>query len=231
MNFPDLHPWNLSPREAVALQRDLAGRVEVRDRLAERVRLAAGVDVSSAQFGAAVHAAVVVYDLDNSVLAATVAASLEVTFPYVPGLLSFRELPVVLEAFRHLSLIPDVVLVDGQGIAHPRRLGIASHLGLWLDLPTVGCAKSRLCGDHGDPGALRGEWARLMDGDEEIGRVVRTRNRVRPLYVSPGHRVSVERAMQVVLACGRGYRLPEPTRQAHIESNRLRAAKAVRNEE
>jgi len=224
MDFPDLHSWNLSPKDAIALQKALAGRVEVHDRLVEPVRLVAGVDVSSARCGASVHAAVVVYDLDRSVLVATAAASLEAAFPYVPGLLSFRELPVVLAAFRRLEASPDVVLVDGQGIAHPRRLGIASHLGLWLDLPTVGCAKSRLCGEHGDPGGLRGEWTRLMAGDEEIGRVVRTRDRVRPLFVSPGHRVSMERAVQIVLACGRGYRLPEPTRQAHVESNRLREA-------
>jgi len=224
MDFPDLHSWNLSPKDAIALQKALAGRVEVHDRLVEPVRLVAGVDVSSARCGASVHAAVVVYDLDRSVLVATAAASLEAAFPYVPGLLSFRELPVVLAAFRRLAAIPDVVLVDGQGIAHPRRLGIASHLGLWLDLPTVGCAKSRLCGEHGEPGALRGEWTRLMDDDEELGRVVRTRNRVRPLYVSPGHRVSMARAVQIVLTCGRGYRLPEPTRQAHLESNRLREA-------
>ena len=224
MDFPDLHSWNLSPKDAIALQKALAGRVEVHDRLVEPVRLVAGVDVSSARCGASVHAAVVVYDLDRSVLVATAAASLEAAFPYVPGLLSFRELPVVLAAFRRLEASPDVVLVDGQGIAHPRRLGIASHLGLWLDLPTVGCAKSRLCGEHGEPGALRGEWTRLMDDDEELGRVVRTRNRVRPLYVSPGHRVSMARAVQIVLACGRGYRLPEPTRQAHLESNRLREA-------
>jgi deoxyribonuclease V len=230
MDFPELHPWNLSPRQAVALQRELAGRVEGRDRLAARVRLVAGVDVSSARCGAAVHAAVVVYDLDHSALVASAAASLETAFPYVPGLLSFRELPVVLEACRQLTIVPDVVLVDGQGIAHPRRLGIASHLGLWLDLPTIGCAKSRLCGEHDDPGALRGAWSRLMDGAEEIGRVLRTRDRVRPLFVSPGHRVGLERAVQIVLACGRGYRLPEPTRLAHGESNRLRGAKAVRSE-
>jgi deoxyribonuclease V len=222
MHFPTLHSWDLSSREAVTLQRELAGRVEVRDRLAERVRLVAGVDVSSARFGTAVHAAVVVYDLDRSVLVATAAASMAAAFPYVPGLLSFRELPVVLEAFRGLAAIPDMVLVDGQGIAHPRRLGIASHLGLWLDLPSVGCAKSRLCGEHGEPGALRGAWARLTDGEEEIGRVVRTRDRVRPLFVSPGHRVGMVQAVQIVLACGRGYRLPEPTRLAHIESNMLR---------
>jgi deoxyribonuclease V len=224
MDFPDLHSWNLSPKDAIALQTALAGRVEVRDRLTEQVRLVAGVDVSCARFSSCVHAAVILYDLLDDKVVERASAQAAEAFPYVPGLLSFRELPVVLAAFRRLAAIPDVVLVDGQGIAHPRRLGIASHLGLWLDLPTVGCAKSRLCGEHDDPGGVRGEWTRLMAGDEEIGRVVRTRDRVRPLFVSPGHRVSMARAVQIVLACGRGYRLPEPTRQAHLESNRLREA-------
>jgi deoxyribonuclease V len=118
--------------------------------------------------------------------------------------------------------VPDVVLVDGQGLAHPRRLGIASHLGLWLGVPTIGCAKSRLCGEHRQPGLMRGQWESLCDDGVEIGRVLRTRDKIKPLYVSPGHKIGMERAMDVVLACGRGYRLPEPARQAHIESNRIR---------
>lgn len=225
MIFPDLHSWQLDPRQAVALQRELAGRVELNDALLPRsVRLVAGVDVSSARFGNAVHAAVLLYDVAEEAVVEIATASLATTFPYVPGLLSFRELPVVLGAFRRLQAIPDVVLVDGQGIAHPRRLGIASHLGLWLDLPTIGCAKSRLCGMHGEVGVRRGDTVPLLLEGVEVGRVVRTRDRIRPLYVSPGHRVAIERAVQIVLACGGGYRLPEPTRQAHIESNRLRVA-------
>lgn len=222
MTFPDLHPWNLTPTQAVALQRELAGRVELHDALPEPVRLVAGVDVSSARFGSAVHAAVVIYDLAAAGVIEVATATADAAFPYIPGLLSFRELPVVLGACRRLQAIPEVVLVDGQGIAHPRRLGIASHLGLWLGLPTVGCAKSRLCGEHGEVGTQRGDCVPLWLEGVEVGRVVRTRDRVRPLYVSPGHLISIDRAVQVVLACGCGYRLPEPTRQAHIESNRLR---------
>ncbi|MHB8707781.1 MAG: deoxyribonuclease V [Desulfuromonadales bacterium] len=222
MIFPDLHPWDLTPREAVALQRELAGRVVLRDEVAVPVRLVAGVDVSCTRFGTAVHAAVVLFDLESGRVAERATASADGAFPYVPGLLSFRELPVVLAAFRKLQRIPDVVLVDGQGHAHPRRLGIASHLGLWLDLPTIGCAKSRLCGEHAQPGIKRGQWESLRDDGEEIGRVLRTRDKIRPLYISPGHRISMERALQIVLECGRGYRLPEPTRQAHVESNKLR---------
>lgn len=222
MIFPDLHPWDLSPKEAVALQRELAGRIVLRDELPEEVRLVAGVDVSCSRFAPEVYAAVVLFDLAASTVVEVATAQAAEAFPYVPGLLSFRELPVALDAFRKLRQRPDVVLVDGQGLAHPRRLGIASHLGLWLDLPTVGCAKSRLCGGHGEPGGMRGDWVSLTDGGEEIGRVLRTRNRVRPLFVSPGHRIGFDRAVRMVLACGRGYRLPEPTRLAHVESNRVR---------
>jgi len=224
MKFHDLHPWNLTPKEAIALQKELARRVVLRDELPAAVRLVAGVDVSCARFGTTVFAAVVLFDLVDNAVVETASAQAEGAFPYVPGLLSFRELPVVLAAFHKLQRVPDVVLVDGQGLAHPRRLGIASHLGLWLGLPTVGCAKSRLCGKHEPPGLKRGEWAGLRDDGEEIGRVLRTRDRIKPLYISPGHLVSMERAVQIVLDCGRGYRLPEPTRLAHVESNRLREA-------
>ncbi len=222
MIFPFLHPWDLTPREAIALQKELAGRVVLRDDVPEPVSLVAGVDVSCARFSPEVFAAVVLFDAVAGVVVETASARGAETFPYVPGLLSFRELPVILEAFRKLQRFPDMVLVDGQGLAHPRRFGVACHLGLWLGVPTIGCAKSRLCGEHAEPGVQRGAWARLTDGGEEIGRVLRTRDGIRPLYVSPGHRVGMERAMQIVLACGRGYRLPEPTRLAHIESNRLR---------
>jgi deoxyribonuclease V len=224
MNVPKLHAWDLSPKEAIVLQKELAGQVVLRDEQPAAVRLVAGVDVSCARFGTTVYAAVVLFDLVESTVVERVSARAAEAFPYVPGLLSFRELPVVLEAFRRLRQVPDVVLVDGQGLAHPRRLGIASHLGLWLGLPTVGCAKSRLCGKHEPPGLRRGEWAGLRDDGEEIGRVLRTRDRIKPLYISPGHLVSMERAVQIVLDCGRGYRLPEPTRLAHVESNRLREA-------
>ncbi len=222
MNFPELHSWSLTPKEAVALQRRLACQVSLQDAVPAPVRRVAGVDVSSARFGSAVHAAVVVCEVASGAIEETATASASSAFPYVPGLLSFRELPVILEAFRRLTLTPDVVLVDGQGIAHPRRLGIASHLGLWLTVPVVGCAKSRLCGEHGEIGLKRGDAAPLLLDGIEVGRVLRTRDRVRPLYVTPGHLVDVARAVAIVLACGRGYRLPEPIRQAHIASNRVR---------
>ena len=147
-----------------------------------------------------------------------------VTFPYVPGLLSFRECPPVLAAFEKLKTVPDVVMCDGQGIAHPRRIGIASHLGLWLALPTIGCAKSLLCGTYEEPGPERGARSPLIDKGEVIGAVVRSRARVKPLYVSPGHLCDLESAVNVVLACSVKYRLPVPARLAHETVNDLRRA-------
>jgi deoxyribonuclease V len=143
-------------------------------------------------------------------------------FPYVPGLLSFREAPAVIEAFAGLSVRPDVLICDGQGIAHPRRLGLASHLGLWLGLPTIGCAKSWLCGEYEQPGPERGDWSPLTDAGETIGAVVRTRTRVKPLYVSTGHRCDLSSAIAIVLASSTKYRLPIPSSLAHQYVNELR---------
>jgi deoxyribonuclease V len=222
MRFKDLHRWDLTPKNAVALQRELAGQVTLVDQVPDCFRLVAGVDVSYRKRAEHFHAAVVVLDFPNLQIVETATASGQLAFPYVPGLLSFRELPILLKAFRKLQMIPDVVMADGQGIAHPRRLGLASHLGLWLDLPTIGCAKTRLCGEARVPGEERGAWTTLLDCGDEIGRMVRTRDGVRPLFISPGHKINCDRAVEVVLQCGRGYRLPEPTRQAHLLSNRLR---------
>lgn len=222
MKMSPLHSWQLSPKEAIALQKTLANQVVLHDSVPVPPRVVAGVDVSYARIAGKFHAAVVLLDYDSLEIMETAAASGEVNFPYVPGLLSFRELPILLQVFEKLETVPDVILVDGQGIAHPRRLGLASHLGLWLDLPTIGCAKSRLCGECEEPAAGKGAWTLLRDGEEPVGRVVRTKDRVRPLYISPGHRIDGRRAAEIVLQCGRGYRLPEPTRQAHLLSNRVR---------
>lgn len=205
------HPWDLSPREAMALQRDLASRIERRDRL-DPIKLVAGVDVSMR--GDRARSAVVVMRLPELQVVEEVLAERPVTFPYVPGLLSFREAPVILDALARLENTPQVLMFDGQGIAHPRRLGIASHLGVVLDHPSIGCAKSRLTGTYTDPTPQRGSHTWLRDGQEVIGAVLRTRDRVKPLFVSIGHRVSLETAIDLVLRCGGGYRLPEPTRRA-----------------
>lgn len=209
-----LHDWDLSPAEAVALQRDLAPRVERADRIGA-VRRVAGVDVGFEAGGRITRAAVAVLDYPSLALAETAIARVPTRFPYVPGLLSFREAPAVLAAFERLRGDVDLILYDGQGIAHPRRCGIASHVGLALDRPSIGVAKSRLVGEHRPLPARRGAWTPLVDAGETIGAVLRTRAGVKPVYVSIGHRVSLETAMRWTLACCTRYRLPETTRHAH----------------
>jgi len=206
------HPWDLGPQQAIALQRELASRVISADTLTS-LRWVAGVDVGIVREVA--RAAVVVLTYPELTVIECVAAERPVTFPYIPGLLSFREAPVILDALARLSVRPDLLMFDGQGIAHPRRLGIAAHLGVLLDHPTIGCAKSRLSGVYDEPGPERGDHAWLRDHDEIIGAVLRTRARVKPMFVSVGHKMRLESALEIVLGCGCGYRLPEPTRQAH----------------
>ena len=222
MDFPQLHNWSMTYREAAELQRELAEKVVLGDCLPRPVRTVAGVDVSYEKHGELFFAGVVVLSLPEFQVIEEVTASGRVTFPYIPGLLSFRELPVILDAFRALRTAPEAILVDGQGIAHPRGLGIASHLGLWLNLPTVGCAKSRLCGEHPEPGRKRGDMAPLLVGGARAGVVLTTRDGVKPLYISPGHLTDVAAATRLTLACGARYRMPEPTRLAHHLTNRVR---------
>jgi deoxyribonuclease V len=186
------------------------------------VRLVAGADVAFSRRDDLVFAAVVLMTWPECVTTATATAVRKGTFPYVPGLLTFREGPAVLEAFSRLAAPPDLVFFDGQGTAHPRRLGLASHLGIILDIPSIGCAKSRLCGEHEEPGWERGSSVDLIDGGEVVGAVVRTRTGIRPLYVSPGHRMDLTSAVSLTLAACRGFRLPEPTRQAHTLVTRLK---------
>src|SRR5262245_60386391 len=168
------------------------------------------------------YASVIVLRLPAFEVVETADAVRDVHFPYVPGLLSFREAPALLEAFARLQTVPDAVMLDGQGVAHPRRIGIASHLGLWLDLPTVGCAKSLLTGRFGELGVSSGSTAPLVDRREQVGLAVRTRDKVQPVYVSAGHKIDLDSALRVVLACRGGYRIPEPTRRAHLRVNELR---------
>lgn len=213
-----LHDWSLAPREAIALQRRLAGRVELADRI-DTVRYIAGVDIGFEQGGEITRAAVVVLAWPGDPLAGFEVVEQVVhreltRMPYIPGLLSFREVPAALAAFAKLTARPELVMVDGQGIAHPRRLGVASHLGLWLDLPTIGVAKSRLCGNHSEVPIEKGEWTPLRDRDETIGAVLRSRNGVKPVFVSPGHRISMTSALDWVLRCLGRTKLPEPTRLA-----------------
>jgi len=209
-----LHRWDVTPREAVAIQQALRSRV-VREDSLNAVAHVAGVDVGFEQGGTVTRAAVAVLRLADLALVDSALARLPTSFPYVPGLLSFREVPAALEALRGLSIAPDLLLVDGQGIAHPRRLGVASHLGLLCDIPSIGVAKSRLIGAHGEVPDQRGAWTPLLDRGELIGAVLRTRPGVKPLYVSSGHRISLHTAIAYVMACVTRYRLPETTRWAH----------------
>jgi deoxyribonuclease V len=208
------HPWNLKPAEAMALQRTLRAHLVLDDRLGP-VRRVAGVDVGFEANGTVTRAAVAVLGYPDLDLLETAIARRPTEFPYVPGLLSFRELPAVLDALAGLRALPDLLLCDGQGIAHPRRLGIASHLGLLVDIPSIGVAKTRLLGTHEEPPDRRGAWTPLRADGEIIGAVLRTRPGVKPLYVSPGHRIGLETALEYVMGCCTRYRLPETTRHAH----------------
>lgn len=209
-----LRTFDLTPKEAVALQNRLRDRVVAEDRFGT-VRTVAGVDVHYDRATRTARAAAVLLGFPGLEPLGESTARREVTFPYVPGLLSFREIPAALAALEGLPERPDLLLADAHGLAHPRRFGLACHLGLVVEVPTIGVAKSRLVGQHEEPPPERGAWVPLVDQGETVGAVVRTRTRVLPLYVSVGHRVSLESAIDLVLRCGAGYRLPEPGRLAH----------------
>lgn len=216
-----LHDWELTPEEAVRLQEALRDRVRL-EPLRASVRLVAGADISFDKFSETVYAGIVVLRLPELETVEEVGVVSVARFPYVPGLLSFREAPSVLEAWRRLRSAPDAVMFDGQGIAHPRRIGIASHVGLWLERPTLGCAKSVLCGRYEEPAPERGARSPLVHKGEQIGVALRTKNKVQPIFVSPGHLMTLEDAVALTLACHGGYRQPEPTRRAHLLVNALR---------
>lgn len=213
--------WSGSVAEARALQEQLRAQVEERDRLVVP-RTVAGVDVSYDRGKPDLFAAVVVLDADTLEVVEVASERQPARFPYVPGYLSFRELPALLDAWRKLRRRPDLVICDGHGRAHPRRFGLACHLGVALDVPSIGCAKSRLVGTHRAPGPRRGSSTRLLHDGEVIGRVLRTREGTRPIFASVGHRVSLASAERWLLRLAPRYRLPEPIRAAHAEVNRLR---------
>jgi deoxyribonuclease V len=215
------HPWAVSVREAFGIQEDLRKRLVLVD-VSGDPRTVAGVDVSYSRSRDLLFAAIVVLDTESLETIETASAALRPVFPYIPGLLTFREGPVVLEAYRRLSTEPDLLMFDGQGIAHPRGLGLASHVGVLLDKPAIGCAKSRLVGEFKEPKQKRGSMRTLSLHSKKVGVVLRTRDNTKPLFVSPGHRITVETAARRVLDAGRGYRLPEPTRRAHHEAERAK---------
>jgi deoxyribonuclease V len=216
-----LHSWDLSTQEARDLQLELAARVDVTRPLTSFATVA-GADISYQLRGKWLYAAIVLLRAGTWEVVEQSEIVTEAKFPYVPGLLSFREAPAVIESFKKLTIAPDVLICDGQGIAHPRRLGLATHLGLWLNIPTVGCAKSWLFGEYQEPGTERGDHSPLTDGGETIGVALRTRARVKPLFVSAGHLCDLKSAVDVVLATATQYRQPITTRLAHHYVNELR---------
>jgi deoxyribonuclease V len=216
-----LHDWNLTPREAIEIQKRLRNLVNNEQRTTEVKRIA-GADVSFNKFSETIYTGIVVLSFPELEIIESVGIRSVAKFPYVPGLLSFRETPSLLEAWERLKAKPDVLMLDGQGMAHPRRFGFACHVGVLLDLPTIGCAKSILVGEHGvlDPAA--GSQTPLIDRGEQIGVALRTKKNVTPVYVSIGHLIDLASAVDLVLKSAPKYRQPEPTRQAHLLVNRIR---------
>jgi deoxyribonuclease V len=225
MRIRSLHRWDLTPREAIQLQKRLRQRIRKSGRLTiKHIRFVAGADIAWDVHTRRGYAGVIVYEKRGRRLKEVdrVWAEGSVAFPYVPGLLSFREGPLLLEAFKRLRVEPDVIFFDGHGIAHPRRVGLASHLGLFLGKPTIGCAKSRLVGEYVEPTDRPGQWTPLIDRGETVGGVLRTQAGSKPVFISVGHRVNLEDALKVTLACVDGFRIPRPTREADRLVNELR---------
>lgn len=214
MQIHHRHDWNLTPSEAIALQKQLVSELIVNQPIAlDTVKLVAGVDVSVKNDLS--HAAVVVLSFPDLQPVETVTYTLPTPFPYIPGLLSFREGPVLEHAFEQLQHQPDAFIFDGMGIAHPRRIGIAAHMGLWLQKPTVGCGKTLLVGKYDEPADERGAYSDLVDRDQRIGVVLRTRQGTKPVYISPGNLADIPSSIELVMACTTRYRLPDPIRAAH----------------
>jgi deoxyribonuclease V len=214
MYHRSLHAWDVSPATARSLQRRLRHHVKV-GRYVQDIRYIAGADVSAARFSPTVYAGVVVLDYATLEIVERKGVISRTDFPYIPGLLSFREAPALLQAFSQLDRTPEVLVFDGQGIAHPRGLGIASHMGLLLDAPSIGCAKSRLTGHYQAPPPERGAYTPLYGADQTpLGAVLRTKERTKPVFVSVGHKMELSQAIAILLHCARGYRIPEPTRLA-----------------
>ena len=222
-----LHRWDITPAEARALQEELRERVRVEPIPLESIAAVAGADISYNRFSDVLYAACVVLNLPGLDLIDSAGIKARASFPYVPGLLSFRETPSVLQAWSNLKVRPDALIVDGHGYAHPRRFGIACHLGVLLDIPAIGCAKSVLVGDYEEPGEEAGEWSPLVHRGETIGAAIRTRTSVSPIFVSIGHRCDLETAVALVHRCLRRYRIPETTRRAHELVNRMRTGDAA----
>jgi len=221
MKTKNLHNWNIGVKDAIGLQKALANQV-IQSKFDKKIKTVAGIDCAFSKDKKSIYACIVVLSVQTFEILETVYLIKPVIFPYIPGLLSFREAPVCIAAAEKLKIIPDCVIVDGQGTAHPRRLGLACHLGLFLDIPTIGCAKSRLIGEFKMPAMSKGSTSPLKDRGEIIGSVVRTRSNVKPVFVSVGHKCRLADAIRIVLDCCGKYRLPEPSRIAHQTVTRIK---------
>ncbi|MDD4923342.1 MAG: deoxyribonuclease V [Dehalococcoidales bacterium] len=215
MNDKYLWKGAINPQEAISLQKQMAADVIKYGEISSPSYIA-GIDIAVWKNSNHAQAAIVVLKYPRLEIAEIKKACGEITFPYIPGLLSFREIPLILEAWQKLAILPDIIMVDGHGLAHPRRIGIASHLGLLVDIPTIGCAKSKLCGDFQTPSDKSGSYTNLLDDGEIIGAALRTKTSVKPLFISVGHKISLENSIYWVMRCCRGYRSPQPTRLAHL---------------
>jgi deoxyribonuclease V len=224
MVISDLHSWDVTYKEAVKIQNDLKDKVSLK-KIDKRIKYVAGLDVSYAKGSNIMWAGVVVLDFPSLNKAEERWSQKKVSFPYIPGLLSFREIPALIDALRKMEIEPDLIFCDGQGIAHPRGLGLASHLGILLNKSTIGCAKSPLVGTYNQVGERKGNYAYLMHQNRIIGAVVRTRSKVNPIFVSPGYGVMLNDCVKFVLETCSKYRIPEPTRQAHLLVNSVRSGK------
>ncbi len=222
-----LHLWDVKPDQAIKIQRDLRKKIKIQP-FQRDIRYIAGADISFNRDSDIFYAGFVVLDYQNMTEVMHSLTEVRSTFPYIPGLLSFREIPALLAAWEQLPLQPDVIVLDGHGIAHPRRLGIASHFGLWINRPTIGCAKKLLTGMYGTLSSEAHKQAIIYDNHEAIGVALRTKNNVKPVYISPGHLTDIPTAVSIVSHCVTTYRLPEPTRKAHLLVNQLRRGEIPR---
>lgn len=214
MHYKDLHRWDLSAKDAVKLQIKLQKHIKLQKLNIENIKTIAGVDVSVKNDTS--QAAIVILSYPDLDIIETVKHNTKTVFPYVPGLLSFREGPVILKCIEKLKISPDLLVFDGQGLAHPRKMGLACHIGLFLEKPCIGSAKSHLFGQYQEPGPSKGDHSLILDNeDEAIGAVLRTRDNVKPIYVSPGYMVDIPSSVEFILSCTPKYKLPEPIRAAH----------------
>jgi len=228
MKLRNLHKWEVPIEEAKSIQRELAGKIYLQNQFSE-IGLIAGTDMSIDEETMEGIAGVVIFTFPGLEIVERKYARRKITYPYIPGLLSFREAPILLSAFEKIEHEPDLVIFDGQGIAHPRRLGIASHMGIILDKPAIGCAKSLLCGEYIEPAKKMGSISSLFDGDKTIGVTLRSRDNVHPIFISPGHKIDLDTSLKIILACCDGYRIPKPTRIADHYVEEVKRHTHIRN--